>query len=364
MFYFGSHYYPAGLSIGDSSLKLAQLKKTRGKIRIQALEQMDLPGGLVVEGEIKDMDKFISYLKDLGRSPLYGQLRTDKVVASLPDTKTFVKRLKISKSLNDPQETVETEMEKHIPFLLDNIYYDWQTIKEEKDSYSVLVGACPQKISDDYYYALTRAGFSVEALESEAVALCRSLLAEENPADKKKANSSYLLIDLGRDKTTFVVYADRTVIFTTDIEESQEDIVEEISKQLKVSRTKAESIKYMHQKGEKSQSNLKIDKIVNNVFWEVNKKINEIFGYYNNQVSPDQSIGFVILSGEGSQYHDIESLISSSNVEIKQADPLFNLSEDKERIERELKKKGENKSSRGCYPDFATSIGLSLNNIF
>ncbi len=365
MLYFGNHYYPIGLSISDSILKLAQLKKTRGQIKIQALNQIDIPSGILEEGEIKNMDKFVSYLKDVGNNPWYGQIYSEKVIVSLPNTKTFVKQIKISKSLNDIKETVETEMEKHIPFLLDKIYYDWQIVDEEKDSYSVLVGACPQKISDDYYHALSQAGFSVEALESEAVAICRSLLEQGHSEHKKDIDSGYLIIDLGKDKTTFIVYVNKSIIFTTDIKQSQDDILEEIAKQLNVNKSKAEAIKKKYQKGDKTESNLKVDKIVNNVFWEVNKKINEIFGYYNNQVNPKNKIGYIKLSGEGASYKEIKSLISSSGVEIEIGNPLLHLSSiDQENISKKDKKTDKNKISHFYYSNFTASIGLSLNNLF
>lgn len=357
MFYFGTHYYPAGLSISDSNLKLAQLKRIGGGIRIQALNRIKLPSGVVEEGEVKDTDKFLSYLKKLNASPLYGQLRGDKIAASLPDTKTFVKRLKISKSLNNLEESIENEMEKHIPFLLEKIYYDWRIIKEEKDAYSVLVGACPQKVSDNYYSALSQAGFSVEALESEAVAICRSTLG-----DKEEDDSSCLIIDLGDSKTTFIVYADDSIIFTTDIERSQQDIVDEISKKLNISRSKAEKIRDKYQKGGKSKSNVEVDKIINNVFWDINRKINEVFGYYNNQIKSKGGIEKIKLVGKGAYFQEIDSLISSSEAGIETADSLVNLDVDKKSMRQERGKSGVSVYDH-CL-DFAASIGTALIKAF
>lgn len=363
MFYFGSYYYPVGISINDFNLKLAQLKRVAGKVDIQALNRVELPSGIVEEGEVKDMEKLIIHLKKLNNDPLFGQIRNSRAIASLPDTKTFIKRLKVSKTLNNIEESIENEMEKHIPFLLDKVYYDWQRIDEGKDNYSVLVGACPQKISDDYYHALSEAGFLVEALESEAVAICRSVLEGGRSTGKKNSHFNYLIIDLGGSKTTFIVYADGTIIFTTDIESSQKDIVEEISKKMNISRSKAKNIKNKYQKGGKSNSNVEVDKIVNNVFWEINKKINEIFGYYNNQIKGKGQIEHIKLVGEGVHYKDIKSLISSSQAEVERADPSIHLNVNKKKIR---KKHGKNKKS-SIYDyclDFAASIGLSLNKVF
>ena len=58
MFLRSNKKYPFGLDISDFNLKIAQLKKVRDKIKLQALGRYNLPAGVIQKGEI--LDKKIS----------------------------------------------------------------------------------------------------------------------------------------------------------------------------------------------------------------------------------------------------------------------------------------------------------------
>ena len=354
-------YYPVGLDISDLTLKVAQVNKRGRSIRMQAMNRLSLEEGIIDGGEIKDRRKLLNSIRKLWKDPLLGSINSDKVVASLPDTKTFVKLLIVDKSPNDLSETIEAEIEKNVPYMINKVYYDWQIIEEGEDSYSVLVGACPKEISDDYYNLLTEAGFSVEALEIEAIALARALLEEEAPRkSKSKKKNNYLIVDLGKSRSTFVVYSQGAIIFTADIEVGGDDITQEIDEKLNLSYKEAEKKKVQHSKGGSSKSNIEVEKIIDQKFMEINKKINEIAGFYNNRYSDRGKIGKILLCGGGANYNNIESLITASNVDTQRGDPLIHLSDTKTEISKKIgKKKSYNRSL-----SYTTAIGLTLGKVF
>jgi len=130
MFIVNKSPYPVGLDISDLSLKLVQLNKIGDKIKIQAVGRTELEPGLIKNGVIRNKVKVIKAINKLLANPNIGKISSNEVVACLPEEKTFIKLIEIKKSLNDINEKIETEIEKHIPLPIDKIYYDWQIIED------------------------------------------------------------------------------------------------------------------------------------------------------------------------------------------------------------------------------------------
>ena len=146
MFFAQNSNYPIGLDISDLSLKLIQLSKAGNLIKIQALSKVDLEEGLIIDGEIKNKDRLVKKIKELISNPKYGKVSSNNVIACLPEAKTFIKLIEIENTPNKLSDIIETEIEKYIPLSTDEIYYDWQTIKNSSDKELVLIGVVPKVI--------------------------------------------------------------------------------------------------------------------------------------------------------------------------------------------------------------------------
>ena len=165
MFLANSSTYPLGLDISDLSIKLVQLNKVRDKIIIQAMGKYNLAKGIIENGEIKKRAELVKAVKKIMSSPLYGKVSSEEVIACLPEAKSFIKLIEIQKSPNSLADIVGSEIEKHVPVLLNEIYYDWQIIEEQADKYLVLIGAAPKDIVNQYTQMLYEAKLSHLALE-------------------------------------------------------------------------------------------------------------------------------------------------------------------------------------------------------
>ncbi|MFW5888233.1 MAG: type IV pilus assembly protein PilM [Patescibacteria group bacterium] len=362
----GKHY-PVGLDISDLSLKSVQLNKRGKKIKTQALNQLDLPSGIIESGRIVDKNKAIKKVKELWKNPFYGSIKSDRVVASLPDSKSFVKTIRVDNGLNNIVEVIETEIEKHIPYMVDKVYYDWQIIEEGVSSSLVLIGVCPKDISNDYYDVLTKAGLKVEALEVEAVPMARALLKEESPfVDKKESNSkkknkdAYLIIDLGRTRTAFIVYARGGIVFTADINISGDSITENIADKLNIDPKKAESKKMQYGKKGSGKPDAESKKMIEENFGRINRKAEEIFDFYNNKHLDGAQISKVVLAGGGACLNGVGSFFDSIGAETVLGEAALHLSSREKKI---FNKKFGNNS---CEPNrtFSTAAGLALGRIF
>lgn len=370
MFFSNSSKYPVGLDISDLSLKLVQLQKKGTKIKIQALGRLDVPTGLITDGEIKDSEKVVGLIKKLISKPQYGKVSSDMVVACLPETKTFIKLIKVPKTANNLDDSIETEIQKHVPMLIDEIYYDWQVIENRGGDQLILIGAAPKKIVNQYTDLLDKAQLSVEALEIEPTAISRAVLREESPKAQPNGDR-YAIIDMGAKRTSLVVYAKNTILFTASVPISGEKITSEISTNLDISQEQAEKAKIICGLDDKRTEDI-IAKILDNTIKDLNDKIKEVLEFSNTHFSQFGSINKILLSGGGANIKGIADVIKNAvSLEVIKSDPLVNIDETSENFYKLLTKR-QNKNNVGNNLEvdqdevltFATALGLALRGVF
>jgi len=370
MLFSNSLKYPIGLDISDLSLKLVQLQKRGTKIKVQALGRLDVPAGLIVNGEIKDQDKVVSLIKELINKPQYGKVISDMVVACLPETKTFIKLIKVAKTPNNFDDMIETEIQKHVPMLINEIYYDWQAIEDKGSEQLILIGAAPKKTVNQYTDLLDQAQLSVEALEIEPTAICRAVLSEELPKPHLSSNN-YAIIDMGAKRTSLVVYAKNTILFTASVPISGEKITAEISTSLKISQEQAEKAKIVCGLDDKRTKEI-ITKILNNTMRDLNDRIKEVLEFSNTHFSQFGPINKILLGGGGANIKGIAGIIKEAVLlEVIKSNPLVNIDETPENFAgliTKCQKRNNSKNNSAVIQNeiltFATALGLALRGAF
>ena len=91
MLFTSNKKFPVGINMSDTSIKIAQLKKTRDNIRVQALGKIYLEKGLISNGMIIKKSEILDAIKKLFDKPDFGYVNNSEIVASLPEENTFIK---------------------------------------------------------------------------------------------------------------------------------------------------------------------------------------------------------------------------------------------------------------------------------
>ena len=389
MFLTQASTYPIGLDISDLSIKLVQLNKVRDKIKIQALGKLNLPKGIIIKGEIKNKPELIKAIRKIISAPTFGKVRSEEVVACLPESKTFIKLIEIQKSPNALADIIGHEIEKHVPLAKSEIYYDWQVIEDLADKYFVLIGAASKEIVDQYTAMLDEAKLSPAALEVEPTAIARCLLKEEAPslkptiADvkiKSKTETNYGLVDIGADHTSMIFYSKNTILFTFSMPISGEEITTKISKTLALTKEQAEKAKIICGMDETKASGV-IKEILADTIENLVTKIKEATQYYENYFSQYGPLNKILLSGGGANITNLIKIIGRElSIEVKLAETLANIGEDQNEFNEffmekhvlnlksaKLNSGSEEKSlsiKQNCSSAYTTAIGLALRGIF
>ncbi len=364
MFNYNSNY-PVGLDISDTSLKVTQLNKIVDRIKIQALGRVNLNEGVLRQGEVINKNELLKVIKNLLENPQFGKITSNEVVACLPENKTFIKYIDIEKGPNNLENVIEFEIEKHVPMSLNDIYYDWQLIDTSQNHYHVLIGAAAKNIVDQYAKILSEAGLSVVALEIEPVAVCRSLLSEENGKYKGPFDKNYIIIDIGAIKTSLTFYAKNAILFTMGVPISGTEITKQISDILKIELNQAEKAKLICGFDESKAKGV-VRNILSDVIEDLIKKINNAIEFYSTHFPEHGPITEIILCGGGANIKNLGSVI---NVATQIPTSVGNaarhvINSDFKKIVNQVTKNKLKKINGDSGTTYATAIGLGLRNLF
>ena len=230
-----------GLDISDLTVKFARLGRKRAGFTLEHFGEVGIPAGVIAGGEIKKEDDLVALLKD-GLSTSEGRKVGERFcIASLPEEKSFVRVIELPNiKPDDIAHAVRWEVEGAIPMRFDEIYFDYEVMpvwREAADHRDVLITAFPKTIVNSYYAAISRAGLRPIALELESQAILRAIIARE------LYNTPALAVDMGATRTSFIIFAGGSLIFTKTISIGGRDFEAAIASSLNVSPEEARQIK-------------------------------------------------------------------------------------------------------------------------
>lgn len=226
-----------GLDLSGGSFKILQLGEKDKETSIKAYSDIIMPKGMMLNDAIADSKTFSYLLKQSLEKPQFGKIDTSYVVASLPESKSFVRVIQIPQmSEAEAENAVPYEAESFIPMPLDQVYIDWQKIGLVGDKMNILMIATPKDFVDKYLDMLDNVGLKTVALEVESQSCHRALVAPES-------GETVLLVDLAALRSSLIMVEDGNLQFTSTIPIAGNSFTESIAKAFGVSSGKAEEIK-------------------------------------------------------------------------------------------------------------------------
>lgn len=244
-----------GLDVTGNSFKLFQLKRAGKYVSVSGYSDVSMPRGLVINDIIADAKTFIYLLKQAVERAQYGKFTGNMVLASLPESKSFVRVISLPFMSDSEIETaVPVEAESFIPLPIDQVYLDWQKLGVRPvkpsaggiavqsfdgmkgDKQDILIIASPKDFVDKYLKILEDAGLTVKALEVESQSCQRSLIS-------RILKPTCLIVDLDAFRTSLIMVEEGNLQFTSSIPIAGNTFTEAVARSLGISSQKAEMIK-------------------------------------------------------------------------------------------------------------------------
>lgn len=224
----------AGVDVSDRSIKFVEFEKNNSSLRLKKFGEEILKEGIIVNGEIKKKEEFVSFLKKIKESRDFTY-----VVLSLPEEKAFLSLVELPKMSEEEIKTsLSFQIERYVPLKKDNIIFDFEITPSsvKSDHFDILLLAFPKNIVYDYCEVFEKAGFTPLAIELESLSLARSLIPENN-------KDNILIIDFGKTRTTLAVLRGQSLRFTSTISLGGRDLEKMIAMATGINLFEAEKVK-------------------------------------------------------------------------------------------------------------------------
>lgn len=299
-----------GLEIGDSSIKLVQLKKEKEGLVVFALGETASPQPRVNGGSESQWQEMAGAIKSLVKEL---KLKTKNVVAGLPESEVISRLIRFPPMKdNEVKAALEFEAETFIPHPLDKIQMDYEIVsRDEEGRLLVFVVAVLKQTVEKYLKVLKEAGVTPIALETPAVALVRVFASGDLPT---------LIVELDSRYSNLIIGKQGNVFLTRSIPIGTESFVRAISVSLGLEMDVAES--YYRAYGlRENELEGKVRKALMPIFERLIDEIKKAIYSFKEEWQDD--VGLLILSGEGATIPEFtEEATKVLGLEVQIAQPF------------------------------------------
>jgi type IV pilus assembly protein PilM len=298
-----------GIDIGTTNVKVVQVTTTAENAHIlDTYGMVNAPfenSGTGPDAAAKVAEILKTLLKKAG-------VTTKKVVASLPNSEVFTSVIDMPPMTEgELANAVEFEAKKYVPLPMSDVTLSWAKVESSGDGKSkVLITAVPNSVLNSYKTIFQLADLEPIALEIEALALIRSIIADDL--------ENILLIDVGSRATHLNIIEKGNLVLTKNVSVGGQTITEKISDSLKISTSRAEQFKKDFGLNQATLIPESIKPILNKIKEEA-KQLQSIYR------AQSKAFDKILLVGGSAPLPGLEEFFGDLGVKVIKGDPLIRL---------------------------------------
>jgi type IV pilus assembly protein PilM len=344
VFGFGSKENLLGLDIGSGSIKILQLKETKGTLKAERFGIKALPAEMIVDGAIMDGLGVVTAIKDIAGEQ---KLKNKNVAFSISGTSVIVKKIALPLMPEEELEKqIKFEAEQYIPFDINDVYLDFHILTQEgQTEMEVLLVATKKDKLNDYANAVREAGLTPKIVDVDAFAIENMYCAnyDVSPAELTA------LVNIGAGVMNINILKGGMSVFTRDITIGGNRYTERIQQDLGLSYEDADAAKKGKYPGANTAA---LGEAITAVDMEMATEIGRSFDYFRT-TSPDDDIARIVLCGGCAKIKSLPARISEQvGIATTVSDPFSKIDV------TDLKMESEELVEMA--PDAAVVVGLAL----
>jgi type IV pilus assembly protein PilM len=303
LFSFGGGETAVGLSIGSSSIKLVELKKTGKTWKLLHFGVVQLPEDAIVNREIVNAIAVVDSLKTL-----VGQikLKSRAVCTALSGTSVIIKRMQLEiPNLRELQEQVFWEAEQYIPFEVSEVVMDFQMLSRAKNNKTdVILVAVKNSILESYMNCISDAQLRAKIVDVDFFAL-QNIFEANYP---NNTTDVVVIVDVGAAATKIVVVQGGIPVFTKDSTLGGKALTQEIQKHLNLSYQDAEALKVGEQTSGVPQE---VNELTHVTAENIASELKRVLDFYNASSAGGRASS-ILLTGGGSKIAGLSQLVEEA----------------------------------------------------
>jgi len=332
-----------GLDIGSRTIKAVELAKEGDRFRLKAAGLVGYSGADITK---ISADKEFAQIADILRKVFSdAKISGKEITIALPEAQVFTRAIKFP-LLTDQEisSAVKWEAEQYIPIPIQEAIIQHQII-ERRENVSppevlVLLVAAPRVLAEKYIKAVEAAKLNVVAVETELIALVRSLAP---------ANQTALILDFGAHSTDLAIAKNGFLVFSRSIATAGEALTRAVGQSLGVNPQQAEEYKKTYGMTA-SQLEGKVKGALDPILRVVSEEIKKAIHFYQseNKEEPPSSI---VISGGSSGLPEIAPFLTKAlGLEVVIGNPFAKVALDA----------GTAKSLAPYAPLYSIAVGLAM----
>ncbi len=346
---FASKKQIAGIDIGSSSVKIAEIAEGADGYMLQNFASVPLAKGIITDGIISNPNALVERIKELLK---VSRCKARTVVTSLSGYSVIAKKISFpSMDEESLRELISDEIEKYLPFGdMKDVNFDFQILGPSEMSpgqMEVVLVAAKKDVVQSYVETLKKAGLDVAIMDVDSFAL--ETMYEENYDYGHE--DVCILVNIGASMTNINVVKGGASIFIRDFPLGGYSITENLQDKTGVSFEEAERVKLEKAVSGDEQVRDELLTYADPLLLEIERSVD-----YFRSTYPGKFIKQILLCGGTARMPGIaEALVQRLNVEVEIANPFRKVLADKKSYSAEdLKEIG---------PLASVGVGLAMRRI-
>lgn len=338
---------PFGLDIGASTIKVVWFAKENDTFFLQAASTSPLFVKGMQSDSPFDQEQMAHTIKDILKN---AKITTPYVNIAIPENQVYTKVLDMP-VLSDKElaSAIYWEAEQYIPVPLTSVTIDWKVLSKPQqvttgETMQVLLVGAPSALIDRYEKVLTLASLTINAVETEILAVVRALVTDDTFPNS-------LLVHVGAISTLLAIIKDSTIVFTYFVPVGGTAISRAIATDFGFTMTQAEEYKKTYGYSSKTFGG-KIGKATEPILFTILTEVKKALGLYKDKYKTDSSIQQILLSGGGAKLPGLDIFFTQNcGIETAIVTPW-----------KVLKNQQLPPDMLKSAPDYAVAIGLAMRD--
>ncbi|MCX5654979.1 MAG: type IV pilus assembly protein PilM [Planctomycetota bacterium] len=335
-----------GIDVGQCALKALRLQWRDGKLRALGFDVIEHAKIL----SQPDADEQALIRSALGKFTSRNSLKGSTIVISVPGQASFTRFIKLPPvETKKIPEIVRYEARQQIPFNLEDVVWDYQTIAKPATAgpreVEVGIFAMKKDIVNDYV-----SDFLAMRIEPDVVQMAPVALYNYLRYDKKEGAGATLLMDVGAENTNLVI-ADGERVWIRNVPIGGNNFTNALAREFKLPFSKAENLK---RHAAESKHSRQVFQAMHPIYGDLLTEVQRSIGYYTS-LHRDSRVERVVGLGNSFRLPGLGKYISQNlGVDVQVVDKIASLAE-AEALSAPLFK--ENVLS------FGTAFGLAIQGL-
>ena len=221
-----------GLDVSSSAVKLIELSRSGGRMRVESYAVVPLPVGAVVENSIADTELVGGAIK---RVVAKAKTKTKNAAMAVAGATVITKVIQMPIGLSDAEmeSQIALEVDQYIPYPLDEVAIDFRVLglnPSNDNQVNVLLAGCRREQVEARTEALEIAGLKPLYIDVEAYAVERAYELMASQLDPSVAEGVIGIADVGANSTMVAALEQGSISFTREQMYGGRLLTEEIQK--------------------------------------------------------------------------------------------------------------------------------------